>query len=77
MMTGLWHVNVPTDQTVPSPGPNVIQHAATSAIAADTIGERIAFLHACAGSPALSTFKAAIVERWGYFPPHGVYQVQP
>jgi hypothetical protein len=42
------------------PGPNVIQHAAMSAIAAETLGERIAFLHACAGSPALTTFRDAI-----------------
>jgi hypothetical protein len=31
-----------------------------SAIAAETLGERIAFLHACAGSPALTTFRDAI-----------------
>ena len=43
----------------------MVQHAAMSAIAAETIGERIAFLHACAGSPALSTFKAAIAA--GYY----------
>jgi hypothetical protein len=48
--TGMWTANISHQ-----PGtPNVIQHVAMSAIAAETIGERIAFLHACAGSPALS-----------------------
>jgi hypothetical protein len=42
-----------------------VKHVALSAIATETIGECIAFLHACAGSPALSTFRAAI--QAGYF----------
>ena len=63
--TGLWNVAVPTNQPVRAPGPNVLQHAALSAIAAETVGERMAFLHACAGSPAISTFRAAISA--GYF----------
>ena len=33
--------------------------------AAETIGERIAFLHACAGAPVLSTFRHAVKE--GYY----------
>ncbi|WP_288992217.1 hypothetical protein, partial [uncultured Marinobacter sp.] len=61
LRTGLWNVNLPTTTEKRAlPGPNVIQHAAMSAIAAETLGERIAFLHACAGSPALTTFRDAI-----------------
>jgi hypothetical protein len=58
--TGLWNVNLTTNAGAPMPGPNVLQHAAYSAIAAETLGERIAFLHQCAGSPAISTFKRAV-----------------
>lgn len=58
--TGLWHVNITPTEHAPLQGPNILQHAAMSAIAAETVGERIAFLHACAGAPALSTFKDAI-----------------
>jgi hypothetical protein len=36
-----------------------------SAIAAETLGERIAFLHTCAGPPAIITFRKAIDA--GYF----------
>jgi hypothetical protein len=59
--TGLWTINLPTgDNRATLPGPKVIQHTAMSAIAAETLGESVAFLHACAGSPALSTFRDAI-----------------
>lgn len=57
--SGMWNVELAqnNDGNQPLPGPNIIQHAAMSAIAAETLGERIAFLHACAGSPAISTFR--------------------
>ena len=60
--TGMWNVELPTQKPASSqpPDPNAIQHTAQSAIAAETLGERIAFLHACAGSPAISTFRKAI-----------------
>ena len=44
----------------PMPGPNALQYAANAAIAKETVAERIAFLHWCAGSPPLSTFCKAI-----------------
>jgi hypothetical protein len=61
-LSGIWNVELPKHMNVntPLPGPKIIQHAAMSTIAAETLGERIAFLHACAGSPALSTFRHAI-----------------
>jgi hypothetical protein len=59
--TGMWTADISHQPETP----NVIQHVAMSAIAAETMGERIAFLHACAGSPALSTFKQAIAA--GYY----------
>ena len=49
--TGLWTANLGNAPVTP----NVVQHVAMSAIATKTIGDHIAFLHACAGSPALST----------------------
>ena len=59
--TGLWTADLDSQPSFPP----IIQHIAMSAIAAETIGERIAFLHACAGLPALSTFKKAITA--GYY----------
>jgi hypothetical protein len=66
--SGLYHVNLLSKQA-PTAHPSDTGHSyygyALSAIAAETIGERIAFLHACAGSPALSSFKSAI--QAGYY----------
>jgi hypothetical protein len=59
--TGLWTVDL---QAQPAQ-PHLVQHVAMSVIAAETIGERIAFLHACVGSPAIATFRKAIDA--GYF----------
>ena len=58
--TGLWLVDLLNPTGPVLPGPNILQYAANSAIAKETIGERIAFLHACAGSPVISTFCDAI-----------------
>ena len=60
--TGLWTADLSNQ---PPAASSTASHVAMSAIAAETIGERIAFLHACAGSPALSTFRKAIDS--GYF----------
>jgi len=66
----MWHVQIPTTTTPPNtttelPGPNILQHAAQSAIAAETQRERIAFQHAYAGSQAISTLCHAI-DAWYY-----------
>jgi hypothetical protein len=45
-----------------APNNAIAQHVALSAIASKTLCERIKLLHACAGSPALSSFKKAIDE---------------
>ena len=59
--TKLWMVDLDCSPTMsPLPGPNVIQYAANAAIAQETVPERIAFLHWCAGSPQLSTWCKAI-----------------
>jgi len=65
--TGMWQVPLPTNSatnplqaTEDLPGPNILQHAAHAAVAAESLLERIAFLHACAGSPAVSSFCTAI-----------------
>jgi len=65
--TGMWQVQLPTNSatnrlhaTEDLPGPNILQHAAHAAVAAESMPERIAFLHACAGSPAVSSFCTAI-----------------
>ena len=59
--TKLWMVDLNCSPTMsPLPGPNVIQHAANAAIAQETVPERVAFLHWCAGSPQLSTWCKAI-----------------
>ena len=65
--TGMWQVQIPTNfatnplhATADLPGPNILQHAAHAAVAAESMPERIAFLHACAGSPAISSFCTAI-----------------
>ena len=59
--TKLWMVDLNCSPTTsPLPGPNVIQHAANAAIAQETVPERVAFLHWCAGSPQLSTWCKAI-----------------
>jgi hypothetical protein len=50
--TGLWTANFGS-----APVFTATQRVTMSAIAAETVGERIAFLHACAGgAPVLSTF---------------------
>jgi hypothetical protein len=63
----MWQVQLPTNSatnplhaTEDLPGPNILQHAAHAAVAAESMPERIAFLHACAGSPAVSSFCTAI-----------------
>jgi len=65
--TGMWQVQLPTNSatnhlhaTADLPGPNLLQHAAHAAVTAESMPERIAFLHACAGSPAISSFCKAI-----------------
>ena len=59
--TKLWMVDLNCSPTMsPLPGPNVIQCAANAAIAQETVPERAAFLHWCAGSPQLSTWCKAI-----------------
>ena len=59
--TKLWMVDLNCSPTMsPLPGPNVIQYAANAAIAQETVPERVAFLHWCAGSPQLSTWCKAI-----------------
>ena len=64
--TKLWVVDLDDAPTMePMPGPNILQYAANAAIAKETVAERIAFLHWCAGSPQLSTFCKAIDA--GYF----------
>ena len=60
-VTKLWMVDLTCPPTIaPVPGPNVIQYAANAAIAKETVPERLAFLHWCAGSPQLSTWCKAI-----------------
>jgi len=63
----MWQVQLPTNSatnplhaTEDLPGPNILQHAAHAAVAAESMPERIGFLHACAGSPAVSSFCTAI-----------------
>jgi hypothetical protein len=62
----MWQVQLPTHKatsqaaTEDLPGPNILQHAAHAAVAAESMPDRIAFLHACAGSPAISSFCTAI-----------------
>jgi len=58
--TGMWQVQLPTNSatnplhaTADLPGPNILEHAAHTAVAAESMPERIAFLHACVGSPAI------------------------
>jgi len=65
--TGMWQVQLPTNSatnplqaTEDLSGPNILQHAAHAAVAAESMPERIAFLHACSGSPAVSSFCTAI-----------------
>jgi len=65
--TGMWQVQLPTKSatnplhaTEDLPGPNILQHAAHAAVAAESMPKRIAFLHACAGSPAVSSFCTAV-----------------
>ena len=59
--TKLWMADLNCSPTMsPLPGPNVIQCAANAAIAQETVPERAAFLHWCAGSPQLSTWCKAI-----------------
>jgi hypothetical protein len=58
--TGLWTANLGS-----APVFTATQHVAMSGIAAETVGERIAFLHECAGAPVLSTFRAAV--KAGYY----------
>jgi hypothetical protein len=58
--TGLWTANLGS-----TPVFTATQHIAMSAIAAKTIGERIAFLHACTGAPVLSTFRHVV--KAGYY----------
>ena len=64
--TGMWQVQLPTNTatsqaaTEDLPGPNILQHAAHAAVAAESMPDRIAFLHACAGSPAISSFCTAL-----------------
>jgi hypothetical protein len=58
--TGLWTANLES-----APVFTATQHIAMSAIAAETVGECIAFLHACAGAPVLSTFRHAV--KAGYY----------
>ena len=58
--TNLWTDDLknPTDDTIP--GPNPLQFLANAAIAKETVGKRMEFLHACAGYPVLSTWCKAI-----------------
>jgi len=65
--TGMWQVQLPTNSatnplhaTADLPGSNILQHAAHAVVAAESMPERIAFLHACAGSPAISSLCTAI-----------------
>jgi len=64
--TGMWQIQLPTHNatskaaTEDLPGPNILQHAAQAAVAAESMPDRIVFLHACAGSPAISSFCTAI-----------------
>jgi len=65
--TGMWQVQLPTPHIATSkaatedlPGPNILQHAAHAAVAAESMPDCIVFLHACAGSPAISSFCTAI-----------------
>ena len=54
--TGLWLADLHNQPE----SPPIVQHVAMSAIASETLGERLAFLHSCAGSPKLSTFNNAL-----------------
>ena len=59
--TKLWVIDLNNAPTMmPMPGPNILQFAANSAIAKETVAERISYLHWCAGSPSLSTWCKAI-----------------